>query len=309
MSNEKTIDEIKQVALGDLRNTQFTEVIGKAIEPHSIVIFYALNDLNASGGSGTLVNYKGIKGILTASHVVAYLQGKHVCLPCSLRVGTADIWEITPIPFCRILTIDNLNLYLTPEWKENWSENGLDISLIQLEDRIFDQIVRTSGKQPLDLAEMRAKYLSHDAKYWAPENKHNWTWTIAGTPREDCGLIEKDVNFFPHASMYIGGGKTKLRTETLQNIEFPFRGREVDIIETQLGPTQDKLSKDFSGASGGGVYQNSERQTGDQFKIEEILLVGVFVAGNEEEGRLCSRGHIALYDIFCEFLDKELNIP
>lgn len=79
---------------------------------------------------------------------------------------------------------------------------------------------------------------------------------------------------------------------------------EVDIIETQLGPTQDKLSKDFSGASGGGIYQTSERQTGDQFKIEEMLLAGVFVAGNVEAGWLYSRGHIALYDIFCAYLDS-----
>lgn len=309
MCVEETLDEIKKVALGDLRNTEFTEIIGKAVEHHSVVIFYGLNDPKGYGGSGTLIHYKGIKGILTASHVVAYLPGKCVCLPCSLREGTTDVWEIAPIPFCRILTIDNLNLYRTTDWKKNWSENGLDISIIQLEDHFFDELVRMSNKQPLDLAEMRAKYLAQNAKYWASENKHNWTWTIAGTPREDCGLIEKDVNFFPHASIYIGGGETKLRTETLQNIEFPFRGREVDIIETQLGPTKDKLPKDFSGASGGGVYQTSERRTGDQFKIEEILLAGVFVAGNEEEGRLCSRGHIALYDIFCEFLDKELNIP
>ena len=119
-------------------------------------------------------------------------------------------------------------------------------------------------------------------------------------------LIEKDVNYFPHAGVYIGGGETVLRTDTLQNVAFPFKGLEVDIIETQLGPTEDKLPKDFSGASGGSVYQTSEHQIGDQFKIEEMLLAGVFVAGNEEAGWLYSRGHIALYDIFCKFLDTQL---
>lgn len=144
------------------------------------------------------------------------------------------------------------------------------------------------------------------AKYWSPQNKHDWTWTIAGTPREDCGLIEKDVNYFPHAGVYIGGGETILRTDTLQNVAPSFRGLDVDVIETLLGPTQDKLPKDFSGASGGGVYQTSERQIGDQFKIEEMLLAGVFVAGNEAAGRLYSRGHMALYDIFCVYLDSLL---
>lgn len=301
-----TVDEIKLITLGQLRGTEFTEVIGRAIDPHSIVLFYALNDTTGSGGSGTLVCYKGIKGILTASHVVAHLHNNYVCLPCFLRAGTTDVWEITAVSFCRILTIDDLNLYLSPEWKDNWSENGLDISLIQLEDHTFNEIIRISGKLPLNLAEMQKKYLTHDTKYWAPENKHNWTWTIAGTPREDCELIENNVNFFPYRSVFIGGGETKLRTDTLQNVQLPYKGLEVDIIETNLGPTLDKLPKDFSGASGGGVYQTSERQTGDHFKIEEILLAGVFVAGNEEEGRLYSRGHIALYDIFCNFLDRQL---
>lgn len=308
MSNEKTIDEVKQVTLGSLRNTEFTKIIGEALEPHSVVIFYATNDSRGAGGSGTLIHYKGIKGILTASHVIAPFSNKRtVFLPCILREGTADVWEVLEAPFCRILTIDDLNLYSTPEWIEEWSENGLDISLIQFEDRIFDDIVRLWHKQPLDLDEMRAKYLSHDAKYWSPQHKHDWTWTIAGTPREDCGLIEKDVNFFPHAGLYIGGGETVLRTNTLQNVASPFKGLEVDIIETQLGPTEDKLPKDFSGASGGGVYQTSERQTGELFKIEEILLAGVFVAGNEEAGWLYSRGHIGLYDIFCKFLDNQLE--
>jgi hypothetical protein len=307
MNTEETIDEIQQVTLGSLRNTEFPKMIGGALEPHSVVIFYAPNDSKGSGGSGTLIHYKGINGILTASHVIAPFSNKRtVFLPCILREGTSDVWEVIEAPFCRILTIDDLNLYSNTEETKDWSENGLDIALIQFEDSIFDEIIRLWHKQPLDLAEMRLKYLSHDAKYWSPENKHDWTWTIAGTPREDCGLIEKDVNYFPHSSVYIGGGETLLRTDTLQNVASPFNGLDVDIIETQLGPTLDKLPKDFSGASGGGVYQTSERQIGDQFKIEEILLAGVFVAGDEEAGLLYSRGHIALYDIFCKFLDSQL---
>jgi len=190
MNDEKTIDVIKQVTLGDLRNTGFTEIIGKAIEPYSVVIFYAPDDARGSGGSGTLVNYKGIKGILTASHVVAPFRNKRtIFLPCLLREGTIDIWEVAEAPFSQILTIDDLTLYETPEWLDEWSENGLDISLIQFEDRIFDEIVKQWQKQPLDLAGMRKKYFSQVAKYWAPQYKHNWTWTIAGTPRVIAGSL------------------------------------------------------------------------------------------------------------------------
>lgn len=161
--------------------------------------------------------------------------------------------------------------------------------------------------QPLDLAEMRQKYLRHEGKYWFPDQKHNWTWTIVRTPREGCGLIEKDVNYFPNAGVYSGRGGTKLRTDTLQNVHSTFQGSPVDITETQLGPTQDKLPQDFSGCGGGGMYQTREGQIGDQFTIEEKLLAGIFVAGNEKTGWLYSRGRMALYDIFCRFLDVQIR--
>ena len=310
MNSDKVIDEIKQVTLGSLRDTGFTKIIGETLETHTVVIFYAQNDTRGAGGSGTLIHYKGIKGILTASHVIApFKNKKYIFLPCLLRPETTDVWGVIGAPFCRILTIDNLDLYLSPEWMEAWSENGLDISLIQFEDHIFDNILKMWGKRSLDLVEMRQKYLSHEGKYWSPDHKHDWTWTIAGRPREGCGLIEKDVNYFPHAGVYIGGGETKLRTDTLQNVLLNFKGSAVDIIETQLGPTEDKLPQDFSGCSGGGMYQTRERQTDDQFAIEEMLLAGVFVAGNEKAGWLYSRGHMALYDVFCRFLDEALNFP
>jgi hypothetical protein len=92
MSNEETIDEIKQVTLGSLRNTNFTQIISKALEPHSVVIFYAPNDPSGAGGSGTLVTYKGIKGILTASHAISPFSNKRtIFLPCILREGSVDL--------------------------------------------------------------------------------------------------------------------------------------------------------------------------------------------------------------------------
>ena len=287
MYNEETIDEIKQITLGELRDTPVPKLIGEALESHSVVIFYSQDDPTGAGGSGTLIHYKGVKGILTASHVIApFSKRRTIFLPCILRQGTIDVWEVVEVPFSRILTIDNLNIYLTPKWIDRWPENGLDISLIQIHDYIFDDILSHWHKQSLDLAEMRTRYFSQEAKYWSPENKHNWTWTIVGTPREGCRLIEKDVNYFCHGSVYLGGGETKLRFNTLQNVQQSFQGLDVDIIETQLGTTLDILPRDFSGASGGGIYKTSQRQINDQFKIEEFLLSGVFVAGNEREGRL-----------------------
>lgn len=55
------------------------------------------------------------------------------------------------------------------------------------------------------------------------------------------------------------------------------------------------------------MYQTRERQIDDQFTIQEMLLVGVFVAGNEKAGWLYSRSHMAIYDIFCGFLDNQLK--
>ena len=315
MHDNETIDEIKQFPLGDLRDIpgdlediSASELIGKALEPHSAVIFYSQYDPSGAGGSGTLVHYKGIKGILTASHVVApFSESSTIFLPCILRSGTIDVWDVIEVPFIRILTIDDFNFYLEPGWIDRWSEQGLDISFIQIEDHIFSDILNQRQKKSLDLGEMRARYFSKEFKYWSPENKHNWIWTMVGTPREGCGFIEKDVSSFCHGPVFHGGGETKLRLNTLQNVQQPFQGLDVDIIETQIGSTLDILPRDFSGASGGGIYQTLGRLINGQFKIEEILLSGVFVAGNEEKGLLFSRGHIALYDIFCRFLDTKVN--
>lgn len=308
MVGEDEITEIKYVPLGDLHGTEFVDVIGAAVDPHSVVIFQALNDPIGAGGSGTLVQYKGIKGILTASHVIAPLKSKRqIVLPCKLRPGTSDVWESIEVPVVHIFTIDDLDLYVSFDPDKIWSENRLDISLVQIDDNIFDDIVTSWGKQPLDLAQMRDKYLEQEEQYWSPLHKHDWTWVIAGAPREGCGLIEKDVNFFPHASVYIGGGRTQLRSGTLQDVQPHYKNKDVDIIETPLGPTQDILPKNFAGCSGGGIYQIRAAQVDDRFKIDDLLLAGVFVAGNEGKGLLYSRGPIALYDIFCDFLDRHID--
>lgn len=302
----ETNDEIKQISLGELRKTNFTHAIAEALMKYCIVIF--LGSDNLRGGSGTLVIYKGIKGILTASHVAALLENSLFAIPYRLREGCSDIWEIQQIPIKRILTIDDLSLYQTPELIENWSENGLDITLLQLDDEVFEDILKSTGKNSLDLEQMKDKYEAEESKYWSPFNKNDWSWTICGTPRKSLSLIENDVVYFPYASTYIGGGSTKLRLDTLQKIKEPYSGLDVDIIETELGPTEDEIPDDFSGASGGPIFQTRERLTGNTISNEEIMLAGIFVAGDEKVAKkLWSRGHIALYDIFCIFLDKIVN--
>lgn len=303
LDDSESTAKIKQFKLEEIRNTPIKRFIGESLEFHNAVIFYALDDPTGAGGSGILAHYNGIKGILTASHVVApFKDKKKIFLPCFLRPKTSDIWDIDGVPFIKILTMDDLNLYL--KLGKNWSENGLDIAFVQIEDNIFENIVRKWNKKALNLAEMRKKYFSQEVEYWAPENKHNWIWTIVGTPREGCKLIQKDINYFPHGSTFVGGGQTKLRNNTLQKVCSPFKGINVDIIEFPLGPTKDILPRDFSGASGGGIYQI---RVDDQFEIRDVLLSGVFVAGNENTGTLYGRGHVALYDIFCKFLDDYIT--
>lgn len=296
----------------ELRKKGIQEAIGKTIEPFSVVLFYSPNDPQGAGGSGTLVTYKGIVGILTASHVVApFSDRKTIFLPCCLRFGTIDVWETVEVPFCRILSMDDFNLYSHPEW----SEDGLDIALIQFENNIFYDILRSWQKTPIDLNEMKNRYIFCGQKYWSSENASDWSWPIAGTPREGCRLMHdesdlssKNVNFFPNAGVYIGGGECKLKQNTLQKVISKYRGTDADLIVSQIGPTEDFLPSDFSGMSGGGCYQIRGRLIDDKYAVDEFLLAGIFVAGNENEGWLYSRGHISLYEIFCKFLDEQLGL-
>ncbi len=160
----------------------------------SVVIFYTPNDPEGAGGSGTLVNYKGIKGILTASHVAASLRDKTLYLPCVLRYGTDNIWDVREVSFLRILTIDKLNKYSPNDY---WPENRLDISLIQFDDTEFDNIIKQWKKQPVDLAMMKVKYNSNENKYWSPDNNHFFVWDISGVPRQGSQFESENVVYFP----------------------------------------------------------------------------------------------------------------
>lgn len=287
--------------LGELRHTTAPELIRQTVEPCSVPIF---TDEHGSGGSGTLVTYKGLKGILTASHVIASISNKKsIFLPCLLRKGTNDIWDLAEIPFCRILTIDDLSQYTSIKW----TGKGLDIAIIQFEDPVFSSLIQHWCKRPLDLEIMRAKYLSNEHKYWCHENAHDWLWPIAGMPREGCHHISDDVKVIPYAGAYIGGGECKFCHNTLQNVLPEFRHSDADLIKTQIGPTQDILPKDFGGMSGGGIYQFKVCRKETNYQLDDFLLAGVFVAGDEEDGWLTSRGHLSLYDIFCGFLNTQLG--
>ncbi len=274
------------------------------------MLVYDPNDPDGPGGSGTLVNYKGIKGILTATHVLEeIIKTKYVWLPCALRPGTTDIWDCRGVPFVRILTIDNLSSISGNRNgnKSLWPETCLDIAIIQFSDKIFDDIVKNWKKKIVNLSLMREHYYSNECSYWSPDHKHDWIWTFSGYPREGVHQVEDSVSCLPNSGVYLGGGECLIRSNILKDVHEEFIGYDADIIESQKGPTLDHLPKNFSGMSGGGMYQVKLQLINNRFHLEDILLAGVFVAEAKNKKWVLSRGQISLYDVFCSFLDKQMG--
>lgn len=304
-----TTSEIVHKSHRELEALGFSAIIAAALDPSSIVIF--ASGTHGGGGSGTLVKYKGILGILTASHVAASLNDCKVYLPYRLRANTDDIWEITPVPFCRILLIDDLSLYSN----KLWSESGLDIALIQLEDDIFDSILDHTKKIPIDLNEMKNRYTSELHKYWSSEKTNDWSWVMAGRPREGFKKLEstepnlQNVLYFPAPGVYIGGGVCRIRRNTLDKVDSKYKGHDADLIESLID-TSDILPNDFAGMSGGGCFQVKGRLHNNEYIVDEFILAGVFVAASIDGDYLVSRGHISVYEVFSLYLDDQIgNIP
>ena len=58
--------------------------------------------------------------------------------------------------------------------------------------------------------------------------------------------------------------------------------------------------------SGGGVYQVKLIEERGHKSVGEFMFAGVFV-GDDGDQYLASRGHISLYEVFCEYLDGHID--
>lgn len=289
------------VALGNLRGTPAYAELAIRCRPYS-VIFSLTRDLR-EGGSGTLVRYKSLCGLLTATHVMAgHIDARLIYSPLQ-RTAIPTVFSNTAVPIQRVIyleTVEGIEAFKGTYWPSGC----LDICLLEMEHASFDRILQSSGKQVVDLSAYREKYIANKDGYIASDPISHWSWAVDGSPREDSAHDQQRILHSRFDGLYgCGGSKERTyKTDPLTLVQAPF-DRDADRLQHDLGPTLDVLPSKFGGISGGGMWQVSFHGKGGVVKgIAEMFFSGVCVAGLPGKC-LYSRGPTALYDIFTAYLD------
>lgn len=297
MSNPPILDLIH---VSDLKDTPLAASLECFARRYSIPISIS-SDLTF-GGSGTLVQYKNIKGILTATHVVTDAKTTRKIFSPLIKTEDPELFHSLEISIKGIIYIESEEGFNFLEQSENWPEGTLDICLIEITEPFFKLIIEKSGKDVLDLLACCNKYHLIESKYWAPENNSNWLWGLYGFPREDVVHDQNKIAVSKFPPFLIGGGTYCLDTHNLKYVNSKFINETADLGFHKI-KSNDSLPEKFSGISGGGVWQFTLRRLNDNsLDYEEVFFAGVVI--KEEEGFLCSRGPISLYDIFVPYLES-----
>ncbi len=286
----------KNFSLSDLRETDlFTEIVKKLI-PYNSMPFSLESDLTV-GGTLTLAKYKNFYGFLTATHIQAkHLNIKEIFAP-SIKTNDPNTYLTKRITIKKIIyleTSEGISLLSSADGK--WDSSTLDICFIEIDENIFHDLLKESGKQVVDLQKYQEKYLSNVKKYCSYPN---WCWGIVGSPREQAKHDKNNIIISKFDGLYLSGGKYK--TTPLIHVRSPF-DKDADICDHKFGPTKDALPSEFQGISGGGVWQISFCGKTIPEKIDEMFFSGVLVAASPDD--LVSRGPEALYNIFLPSLDS-----
>lgn len=283
--------------ISDLRGTKLFNDLANQLRMHSLLISPVPN--LEFGGSGTLVKYKNLSGILTATHVMAnYLDTREIFSPI---VATEDptVFLNDKVHVKRILYLETAcGVELLKGRTKFWPENTLDICFIELDEEVFQAIIQKSLKKPIDLLDYQKKYSANFETYCCANN--DWIWAFEGSPRLGGQQDSNNILMSRFDGCYLSGGEYV--TIPLIHV-VPSFDRDADLCVHQLGPTKDVIPSTFSGASGAGVWQvRLKGDDGIPTGIHELFFTGVLVAGAEDI--LKSRGPSSLYDIFLPYLDS-----
>jgi hypothetical protein len=311
------IQSARPMTLGELRDT--TDVpnqILQLIRAHQVPLILEREDeIEIDNGSGTLITYGNLKGILTAAHVVACTKkakSKFVKIPY-LPVPNSDIVTALKIPFTKIITIDDLNAFE----KYSWKETRLDIAIIPIDEENYSILINQGQKKPLDLEKARYQYNANKQLY--SSNDHRML--IGAIYAYPCLDIKKytaivplgshnvyDITEYLYSGPYFGG---PIFEKTIKKLKVPTKGYkdlQPDLILMTIEGSEDTLPDDFAGGSGGGLWLISLNET---LKIKDLFLGGIFVSTTQDEDgkdcKLYSRGPQSLYEIFCKHLDELIS--
>lgn len=282
--------------ISDLRNTKLFSDLATQLRMHSLAIS-PISFLGV-GGSGTLVKYRNLFGILTATHVMAkYLDTREIFSPV---IATEDptFFLNDKVPIKRILHLETpRGIELLQAHNQDWPKSTLDICFIEIEEDVFQDVIQKSFKRPIDLLDYQKKYKKTFETYCCADN--DWTWAFEGSPRLSVHQNDDNILSSIFDGCYLSGGEYVI-TPLIHVI--PSFDKDTDLCIHRLGPTKDILPSSFGGASGAGMWQvRLEGDDGIPKGIHELFFTGVLVAQSEKA--LLSRGPSSLYDIFLPYLN------
>lgn len=285
------------MTLGSLRNTAVYDTLKQQLRKHSLPIS-GLPQLG-SGGTGTLVKYNGISGILTATHVIAdFLDTREIFAPF---IATEDptFFINGRIPIKKFHYLDTEQGLQKLRENARYSEDFFDICMIELDEDVVDNILKQSKKQIVDLSVYKSKYENNFDYYCCSDN--DWCWAVDGAPREDAVQDNDNILHSRYDGLYVSGGAYRTNFPTYVPAKYSM---SADLGVHQLGPTLDSLPCSFRGISGAGVWQVAfEGNDGRPTAIQELFFSGIIVCEVTQE-KLISRGPSSLYDIFLSYLES-----
>lgn len=292
--------------LGSLRGTPLCAKLAEECRSYSVLL--STSPCLKEGGSGTLIKYKDLCGILTATHVFADQTDVSVIYSPILKTEDSQLFLEDEIPIKELIYLE------TPEGIQalqggKRTEGVLDICLVLFESSVFQSVLKLSGKKVVDLLKYKEAYLKDAEKYCGDDRNHDWCWVMDGYPRE--GRIQKQAGILEltFGGLYICGGSKNGRTyikEKLTMVKPPF-DRAADLSCHDLGPTRDPIPSIFGGISGAGVWQVSFSGKETPEAIDEMFFSGVCVVSKAQKCLLV-KGPSALYDIFVDCLDKRKDV-
>ena len=262
---------MKYVRLADTPDALLKEITAR-LHSYSTALFRLETDPNGQEqathiGAGTFVTIEGADGILTATHVSDKLfPGSQLAL-LAAREGQAHNFRI-----------DRSNLTITPVAKRLTDDFGPDASFVGLSD--WDDVGTIKASRafhPLDSD--REEILER------PPSRDSGIWFICGTPEERVAIDEWETGFDQVITLesYCGGGgiDSEFESQGIDYMEFP-------IIDEGTDPVTD-----FSGMSGGALWQVTVREADDgSLASSRFLLFGViFFQDTRSDGTHYLRCH------------------
>ena len=240
---------LRQISLSELRGTKVYTDIEYRLRQTSVL--FSPSSILMEGGSGTLIRYKNTQGILTAPHVISkFLDLKFIWSPL-IRTDDPTFYLNDKIPIQKVIAIESsVGLSLLSQNRYALANGTLDICLLQIDKKIFDSLLKASGKEAIDLYSQQQLYLSDPAKFWASDNQ-TWSWGIYGSPRQSAYQCIDGIVHSRHDGLFLGGGRYKVDDTNLLHVITAFIDQQTDTCIHEFGSTKDELPIDFRGISGG----------------------------------------------------------